>query len=228
MSGLARWLSVDTSGELCSVALSANDRVVSQSFSDARFNARRLPSAIAELCATQDLTVADIEGYVYAAGPGSFTGLRIGIALVQGLALAANAPVAGVSSLRAIAHAVLLAEPAWQTVKVINNAHMGEVFLGSYERRDGMACEVVEDALTDPAAVQDASIDGFAGDGVALCQSLADVGTPHYEGPVATAEALLEIARCDVNTVWTPAGQAQAVYLRADEAMVQKPAKRRS
>ncbi|MEO0364258.1 MAG: tRNA (adenosine(37)-N6)-threonylcarbamoyltransferase complex dimerization subunit type 1 TsaB [Pseudomonadota bacterium] len=221
MSAAKRWLSVDTSGSRCSAALLVHGHIASRAFDDARQSARRLPGAIAELRAEQNTAAAELDGLIYASGPGSFTGLRIGIALVQGLALAAGAKVTGISSLRATAQAVFASRPEWDTVQIVNNAHMGEVFFGLYERRDGLAYALEPDALRAPGSVGDVRADGLIGDGLSLCASLDTLDIPRHGDALPLAEALLEIATQDSGLIWTRPEQAQASYLRADSAMVQ-------
>jgi tRNA threonylcarbamoyladenosine biosynthesis protein TsaB len=64
---------------------------------------RRLPAALLDLLGAHDLTLADVDLFAVASGPGSLTGLRVGIATIQGLAFATGRPVVGVSALDALA-----------------------------------------------------------------------------------------------------------------------------
>jgi tRNA threonylcarbamoyladenosine biosynthesis protein TsaB len=70
-----------------------------------RSHAERLPADLLELLDANGLRLTDIDLFAVASGPGSFTGLRIGIATMQGLALVGRRPLAGVSALTALAHA---------------------------------------------------------------------------------------------------------------------------
>ncbi len=88
-------LAIDTATDVCSVAISADGQVESESRTGARTEARMLPSMVDTLLNRVKLNASQIDGFVFGAGPGSFTGLRIGIALVQGLALGCGALVAG-------------------------------------------------------------------------------------------------------------------------------------
>jgi tRNA threonylcarbamoyladenosine biosynthesis protein TsaB len=87
------------------------------------------------------LTPFDVDVFAVAIGPGSFTGLRIGIAAIQGLAFASNRPVVGVSALEALAYAVLGGGPVWplSRVGVWMDAQRDEVFSAVYERAEGDA-----------------------------------------------------------------------------------------
>src|SRR5262245_51166335 len=71
-----------------------------------RSYAERLPGDLVALLEAQKLSLADVFAFAVASGPGSFTGLRVGIATMQGLAFAAARPLIAVSALDALAHLV--------------------------------------------------------------------------------------------------------------------------
>jgi tRNA threonylcarbamoyladenosine biosynthesis protein TsaB len=97
-------LALDTTTRSGSIALARDGDVLSVASGDLnRTHAERLPGDIVALLAGRHLSVSDLDGFVVAAGPGSFTGLRIGIATVQGLAFALHKPVVGISTLDALA-----------------------------------------------------------------------------------------------------------------------------
>ena len=93
-------------------------------------HSRHLMPSIAFLLEGLGLAPGNVEGYAVAAGPGSFTGLRVGIGTVQGLALAADRPCAAVSALDALAS---LAAGASDCVVAVMEAHRGEVFGGIFD-----------------------------------------------------------------------------------------------
>src|SRR3954469_13948498 len=95
-----RVLALDSTTRAGSVALVDGDRVVTERAGDgSRKHGERLPGELADLGAAW----GTIDGFAVASGPGSFTGLRIGIATMQGLALVAGRRVVGVSALEALA-----------------------------------------------------------------------------------------------------------------------------
>lgn len=97
-------LALDTTAKTGSCALAHNGRVLREETSDAeRGHAERLPGDLARLLEHGGTTLRDIDVFAVATGPGSFTGLRIGIATMQGLAMAAGKPLLGVSGLDALA-----------------------------------------------------------------------------------------------------------------------------
>jgi tRNA threonylcarbamoyladenosine biosynthesis protein TsaB len=99
-------LAVDTSTRTVGVALYDGMQVVSESVWLSRdYHTVELAPAVAELLARSKVSVADLQALAVATGPGSFTGLRIGMALVKGIALASRRPVVGIPSLDALAAA---------------------------------------------------------------------------------------------------------------------------
>lgn len=99
-------LALDTTGRAGSLALWRDGHLVAAGGGDpARPHGVRLPGEIAALLAEHGLETTDVDLYAVAAGPGSFTGLRVGIATIQGLALANDRRVVAVPSLEALAFA---------------------------------------------------------------------------------------------------------------------------
>ena len=100
-----RILSLDTTAREGSAAIVEDDRVIEVRRGDAsRSHAERLPSELIALLEAHALSFADVDVFAVASGPGSFTGLRIGIATIQGLAFTRARRVVAVSALEALAH----------------------------------------------------------------------------------------------------------------------------
>lgn len=129
-----RVLALDTTTRAGSVAVLEDGRVLAARTGDAaRTHAERLPREILELLTAASLTTGDIDLFAVASGPGSFTGLRIGIATIQGLAFVHARPVAPVSVLHALA--AVAAEGLSRGTRVGGwmDAHRQEVFSALYE-----------------------------------------------------------------------------------------------
>jgi tRNA threonylcarbamoyladenosine biosynthesis protein TsaB len=128
-----RVLALDTTTRAGSVALVGDDRVVDvRRGDDSRTHALRLPAEIVALADAHRWPLSAIDLYAVATGPGSFTGLRIGIATIQGLASVNRRRVVGISALEALGHAgsANLREGAW--IAAWMDAHRRDVFTALY------------------------------------------------------------------------------------------------
>lgn len=151
-------LALDTTTRSGSHALVRDGVVVAEGAGDvSRAHAERLPGEILALLSGQGLGLGDIGLFAVASGPGSFTGLRIGIASMQGLAFAAERPIVGVSALDALARSALPHVAAATTyVGVWMDGQRGEIFAALYlVRRDA-------DGAVTPEAVGEAIVAGPA------------------------------------------------------------------
>lgn len=126
-----RVLSLDTTSTPGSAAfLHPGRRPLLSAPDDQRPFGERLPGWLLEVLRDAGTSVGDVNLFVVGAGPGSLTGLRVGIATMQGLALATGRPLAAVSSLEALAHAAAAQDPgrAGEVVVSWSNARRNEVF----------------------------------------------------------------------------------------------------
>jgi tRNA threonylcarbamoyladenosine biosynthesis protein TsaB len=97
-------LAVDTSTTSCSVAVVDKDLLLAEMTIDReQTHSKHLMDMIHTVCDMSEIKIAEVDGFAVTIGPGSFTGLRIGISTIKGLAWSLNKPVVGVSSLDAIA-----------------------------------------------------------------------------------------------------------------------------
>jgi len=131
-------LSLDTTTAGGSAALMDDGRLLEEQPGDAsRTHGERLPSELLVLLERHGRRLADVDLFAVAAGPGAFTGLRIGIATVQGLALAERRRVVAISALEALAWAVcppLAREPIADLVVITcMDAQRGEIYAAAYE-----------------------------------------------------------------------------------------------
>ncbi|MBA2305381.1 MAG: tRNA (adenosine(37)-N6)-threonylcarbamoyltransferase complex dimerization subunit type 1 TsaB [Acidobacteria bacterium] len=128
-------LSLDTTTRAGSVAMVRDGVVVYEQSGDASLtHAQRLPADLMTACRAAGVRITEVGLFAVAAGPGSFTGLRIGIATIQGLALAGNRRVVPVSTLEALAAAAVGDSPR---VAAWIDAHRGEVFAQMFDREQG-------------------------------------------------------------------------------------------
>lgn len=127
-----RVLGIETSGDVTGVALIDEKGVLAESsFRHAMQLSRFLLPRTQELLALAGLTMRDLDGIAVSLGPGSFTGLRIGVTTAKALAYAANLPIIGVPTLEALA----LETPAPSTalVAALMSASNADVFAALYQ-----------------------------------------------------------------------------------------------
>jgi tRNA threonylcarbamoyladenosine biosynthesis protein TsaB len=123
-------LAIETSTLTGSVALLSDDRLLGElTLSVSVQHSERLMPAIEQILRDASITPEEVDAYAVAVGPGSFTGLRIGIAAAQGLALAHGKPLVGVSSLEGLARNVLYFPGV---IVPLVNAYRNEIYRGRY------------------------------------------------------------------------------------------------
>jgi tRNA threonylcarbamoyladenosine biosynthesis protein TsaB len=128
-----RVIALDTTTRAGSVALVEDGRVIDERAGDAsRSHAERLPAEIIALADAHHIALSDIDLYAVASGPGSFTGLRIGIATTQGLAFVHSRRIVTVPALEALAHAASADLAAGTLVAAWMDAHRRDVFAAVY------------------------------------------------------------------------------------------------
>jgi tRNA threonylcarbamoyladenosine biosynthesis protein TsaB len=128
-----RALALDTTTSTCSVALVEDDHVLAErSGNTSRSQAEQLPGILLELLDSVGVPLSTIDVFGVAAGPGSFTGLRIGIATMQGLAFVMQRPIAGVSALEALAQIASRQVSPGTVVAAWQDARRHEVFGALY------------------------------------------------------------------------------------------------
>jgi tRNA threonylcarbamoyladenosine biosynthesis protein TsaB len=148
-----RLLAIDTSAGHCSAAL-LNAGAVSHRLRPAeRRHGELILGMMDDLLAAAGLGAADLDVFAFARGPGSFTGLRIAAAVVQGAALAVNKPVVGVSTLASLAQGCRRTDGAARVLCALD-ARMGEVYFGAYEAdAGGLMRALADDCVCAPGAV---------------------------------------------------------------------------
>lgn len=148
-----RILAIDTATEACSAAL-WNDATVSAHFELCpREHTQRILPMVQDILATGGAALTDLAALAYGRGPGSFTGVRIGIGIAQGLALGAGLPMIGVSTLMTMAQGAWRKTGATRVLAAID-ARMGEVYWAEYIRDDAGVWHGEEsEAVLKPEAV---------------------------------------------------------------------------
>jgi len=226
-------LALETATRRGSMALFVDGECHSAEGDERRTHAERLPGAVTAWLDGLGRTVRDVDTFAVVSGPGSFTGIRVGMAAAQGFALATGKRVIPVPTLEAVASGWLESEPASASPVVVApclDGQRGDVFLAAFERREG---ERLEDCRTLVAPHAARPADAAA--------SLAALRSPHpivvvgegeqYEPvfkaalPAARLESLrVPIALAAVRLAARRASQALAphalmpIYLRRPDA----------
>lgn len=198
-------LAMDTATPMTTVALVQGEVVLAErGHADRRKHAELLATFIHEVLTEACVSVTDLQGIAVGVGPGTFTGLRVGLVTARSLGLALSLPVHGVMTLDAMAFACDLAEP----FTVVTDARRQEVFWATYKnadtRRDGPFVGSSEQAAlaATPGAVVGAAMTPFA-------ETFDDVRTPDL--PSAGALGLLAARRLErVEPLMSP----DPLYLR--------------
>jgi tRNA threonylcarbamoyladenosine biosynthesis protein TsaB len=216
-------LALDTSTVACSAALWI-DGEHQERFETGEQHSGRILGMIEALLTDAGLTLQVLDGLAFGRGPGSFTGLRIGTGVVQGLAYAADLPVVPVSSLAALAQGA-----ATDRVLAAIDARMNQVYWGVFHRRHGSGVEMaIPERVVAPDAVPALEGHGWIGVGSGwdryhgiLQTHLGDRLQEWHKDRFPRAAQVAELASTELKAGRTvPPEQALPVYLR-DEVVDQ-------
>ena len=211
-------LALDTATEACSVALLHDGKVLSHYEVIPRLHAQKLLPMIQDLLAQAGVARSALDAIAFGRGPGAFTGVRIAIGVVQGLAFALDRPVLPVSNLAVLAQRAQREHGATQVAAAID-ARMDEVYWGCYRATAGEMRLVGAEAVLPPEQVLlpgDAAGDWFgAGTGWGYAPRLPVSLKGMDSSLLPHAHDLLSLA----TFAWQrgealPADDAQPVYLR--------------
>ena len=145
-------LAVDTATEACSAALLVGDKVFSRWEEAPRDHTRKILPMVQAVLEDAGLSLDQLDAIAFGRGPGSFTGVRIGISVAQGLAFGAGVPLIGVSTLAAMAQGVHRLEGADKVLSAID-ARMNEVYFGRFDLQGDCMALVGEEVVSEPLAL---------------------------------------------------------------------------
>jgi tRNA threonylcarbamoyladenosine biosynthesis protein TsaB len=226
-------LALDTTTRAGSVALVTDGRIVIERSGDpARTHAERLPADILGVLHDAGVALAAVDVFAIASGPGSFTGLRIGIATLQGLAFVNGRRIVPVSALEALGQIGSQHLPAGAVVAAWIDAHRREVFSALYRVAEGppfapaRLTEMDAPAVGDPAStlsrwMASATVPSvFIGDGAVMYAdvlagrgAVIPIPTPALAGAIGT----MAVHRARAGDTVDPAG-VQPLYIRRPDA----------
>ncbi len=220
---MPNYIAIDASTEACSVALKLENTVISEFEICPQSHSLVLLPMVDRLLKQADCQLSDLDGLIFGRGPGSFTGVRIGVGVAQGLAFAADLPVVGISTLQTMAQQAYQKYQQEEVIAAID-ARMSEIYSGFYRLNDqGIMTAVVDETVLPPAelggylAAYTKQAYGVGSGWDAYHEVLqvlkSNQGTPEILFP--DAQAMLTIAEPEFNAGRTvTAEQAQPVYVR--------------
>lgn len=222
MSVSTRILAIDTATEACSVALWDNGKVYRHFEISPREHTQKILPTIQHILADADITLTELDAIAFGRGPGSFTGVRIGVGVAQGLALGASLPMIGVSNLMTMAQGAYETRGAKRVITAID-ARMGEVYFAAYELNNEQWQAVFAEQVISPelALSHIQTLQGqwhYAGTGFQAYPQLAEVTSPTLSDSQITlpaAENMLVLALKEwFNGNTMAAAEAEPTYLR--------------
>jgi tRNA threonylcarbamoyladenosine biosynthesis protein TsaB len=228
-------LALDTTTSSGSCALARDGRVVSEQVNDApNAHAEHLPGDLMSLLDGAGVALPDVDVFAVATGPGSFTGLRIGIATMQGLAFAERKPLVGVSGFAALVRIAQAGLPPRRSepqaiVAAWVDAWRGEVFAAQYEDGREAQAPVVSRPEVLLEGLRGRPTD-FIGDGVlAHVDSIRRIlgGSARFADPLAPplAGAIALIAGAEALSGKYPPHAIRPLYIRRTDAELARDAR---
>jgi len=226
-----KFLALDTSTEACSVALALDGQILALDEVCPQQHSKRILPMVQQLLADAGVSLHQLDGIIFGRGPGSFTGVRIGVSVAQGLAFGADLPVFGVSTLAAMAQAAVQ-QNATEVIAAID-ARMAEVYIAAYALDEaGLMQAITPEIAAKPAALPEVLTS------LSFTSQLLGVGTGWQTYPQAlqqlapaliadsilypSAQFMLPFAsRAWQQQLFVSAEQAEPVYVR-DEVTWQK------
>ena len=222
-------LAVETSTIACSVALKVANRTFARSSDEPRSHSKLLMTMVQDILTEADVQPKQLDAIGVTVGPGSFTGLRIGFATVQGLAYANDIPVVPLSTLKVMVATYLSKHcsgddlPAGAEIIAILDARMSEYNMGRYRLgKDGDILHIEDDQLLDVeqvlSRIDTASPALIVGEADLLVESRPELAVK-FRPLYPLAEAILPLAQAEIikgNTL--PVTEVDLVYLRGAEA----------
>lgn len=167
-------LAVDTATQTCSVAITEDQYPIAEiTLTRNQTHSKHLMDMIHHACHLSAIPVSDIDGFAITKGPGSFTGLRIGISTLKGLALTLKKPIVGISTLDALAFQ-FADSPI--PVYALLDARKKEIYVSDYHFTDGKLISKTDEQVMPPeillSHIEVRSL--FVGDGALVYKSLIE------------------------------------------------------
>lgn len=126
-------LALETTGDLCSVAVFSNAEQYSEfNVNKKQIHSEKLLECIESCCSTLNYSVSDLNSIAISMGPGSFTGLRIGLSVAKGIAFGKNLPIIPVDTFSALAFYLTKQHKPNETIVIANKVNIDELYFAKY------------------------------------------------------------------------------------------------
>ena len=190
-------LAFDTSTEFLSIAIARGEALFRFDTLAGQSHSQLILPEIQKLLTSANMPLSDLNGLVFGAGPGSFTGVRIAAGVAQGLAFGAGLQVMGICTLMALAQA-----SGAEKVIACLDARMGEVYHAAYVKEDGVWQAICEPSLYKPDAVPAIAGNDWVGAGSGW-QTYTEILAAKYDAQLAQvlpellpqAHAMIQLAQ---------------------------------
>lgn len=174
MSEIPKILHIETSSTVCSVCISSGNELVQlEELNDGYTHAENLHVFIQRVCDRSEIKLNDLDAIAISLGPGSYTGLRIGMSAAKGLSFALNIPLIGVSTLSALAYAASIHEKKSFYIPMLDARRM-EIYFAVYDYEMNEVVKPQAKVIDENSVsfFSDFSDSIFFGSGVGKCTSL--------------------------------------------------------
>ena len=171
---MALILLIETATKSCSVSLASDDKIIAtkQEVNEQYSHAEKLTIFIAELFKNQDFTIQDLDAVAVSKGPGSYTGLRIGVSTAKGLCYALDIPLVAISTLRAMAFGMAQKEESKLYCPMIDARRM-EVYNAFFNAENKEIRGVQADIINEKSYQKELEKSVlFFGDGAEKCKAI--------------------------------------------------------
>ena len=221
-------LAIDCSAKSVSAAIADNGRLIAEGFLNIKLtHSETLMPIIEQVLNNARLTLKNIDAFAVTAGPGSFTGIRIGISAIKGMAFAENKPVYAFSTLQAMA---LAFEGGFNPPTIIcglMDARRNQFYNALFKNENGKVTRLTEDRTIEAAALEK-ELNEFKipvvlmGDGAELFYSISNakenIGLAPEGTKIQRASGIAIKASIDENLTPISPDTLQAIYLRKSQA----------
>ncbi|MDR2292770.1 MAG: tRNA (adenosine(37)-N6)-threonylcarbamoyltransferase complex dimerization subunit type 1 TsaB [Prevotellaceae bacterium] len=196
---MSKILSIESGTSICSVALSHNKQIIALRESDGEIaHAAKLSVFIDEVLTCQNLNVSDLDAIAVSEGPGSYTGIRIGVSTAKGLCFGANKPLIAVGSLQSLAKlAVEKAKPSPEMLLCpMIDARRMEVYTALFDNNanaiNQISAQIIDESTFAELLATNRIM--FFGSGAEKCKSVINSPNAIFADIKASAKGMIDIA----------------------------------